>query len=78
MLAASRYCCRVTTNTISRSQFDRAEQRIREQGLEGRIQLLFTDYRDLTGTYDKLVSIEMIEAVGHHYLETFFGIAAAF
>jgi len=70
--AASRYGCRVTTTTISRAQFDWAEQRIREQGLEGRIQLLFTDYRDLTGTYDKLVSIEMIEAVGHHYLETFF------
>jgi len=70
--AASRYGCRVTTTTISRAQFDWAAQRIREQGLDGRIRLLLTDYRDLEGAYDKLASIEMIEAVGHHYLETFF------
>jgi cyclopropane-fatty-acyl-phospholipid synthase len=70
--AASRYGCRVTTTTISRAQFDWTAQRIREQGLDDRIRLLLTDYRDLDGTYDKLVSIEMIEAVGHHYLETFF------
>ncbi len=70
--AASRYGCRVTTTTISQAQFDWAAQRIREQGLDGRIRLLLKDYRDLDGTYDKLASIEMIEAVGHHYLETFF------
>ncbi len=70
--AASRYGCRVTTTTISRAQFDWAAQRIRERGLEGRIRLLLTDYRDLSGEYDKLASVEMIEAVGHHYLETFF------
>ena len=70
--AAANYGCRVTTTTISRAQFHLAEQRIRERGLEGRIRLLLEDYRDLSGTYDKLVSIEMIEAVGHHYLETFF------
>jgi cyclopropane-fatty-acyl-phospholipid synthase len=70
--AASRYGCRVTTTTISRSQFAGAERRIREGGLEGQVRLLLEDYRDLTGSFDKLVSIEMIEAVGHHYLETFF------
>ena len=70
--AASRYGCRVTTTTISRAQFDWAAQRIRERGLEDRIRLLLTDYRDLSGEYDKLASVEMIEAVGHHYLETFF------
>lgn len=70
--AASRYGCRVTTTTISRSQFDWAERRIREGGLEGQVRLWLKDYRDLTGSFDKLVSIEMIEAVGHHYLETFF------
>ena len=72
LYAASRYGCRVTTTTISPAQYEWAKERIREQGLEGRIRLLFTDYRDLSGTYDKLASIEMIEAVGHHYLETFF------
>jgi cyclopropane-fatty-acyl-phospholipid synthase len=70
--AATRYGCRVTTTTLSRAQFDWADQRIREMGLEERIRLLLTDYRDLSGTYDKIASIEMIEAVGHHYLETFF------
>jgi cyclopropane-fatty-acyl-phospholipid synthase len=70
--AASRYGCRVTTTTISPAQFDWAERRIREGGLEGKVRLLLEDYRDLTGSFDKLVSIEMIEAVGHHYLETFF------
>lgn len=72
LYAASRFGCRVTTTTISRAQYDWAKQRIREQGLEERISLLFTDYRDLTGAYDKLASIEMIEAVGHDYLDTFF------
>jgi cyclopropane-fatty-acyl-phospholipid synthase len=70
--AAATYGCRVTTTTISPAQFEWAKRRIRERGLEGRVRLLLEDYRDLTGTYDRLVSIEMIEAVGHHYLETFF------
>lgn len=64
--------CRVTTTTISRAQHDRARERIREAGLQDRIELLLRDYRDLEGRYDKLVSIEMIEAVGHQYFETFF------
>jgi cyclopropane-fatty-acyl-phospholipid synthase len=70
--AASRYGCRVTTTTISPAQYAWAAERIRECGLEGRVRLLKEDYRDLQGSFDKLVSIEMIEAVGHHFLETFF------
>lgn len=70
--AAKTYGCHVSTTTISREQFEYAKQRIREEGLEDSITLLFKDYRDLEGQYDKLVSIEMIEAVGPHYLDTFF------
>lgn len=64
--------CRVTTTTISREQFELAKQRVAEAGLADRIEVLFSDYRDLAGTYDKLVSIEMIEAVGHAHLPAFF------
>ncbi len=71
--AAGRYGCRVDSATISRRQFEYAERRVREAGLSGRVRLLLSDYRDLAGTYDKLVSIEMIEAVGHQYLPKFFG-----
>jgi cyclopropane-fatty-acyl-phospholipid synthase len=70
--AAEQYGCRVTTTTISREQHDYAQQKIAARGLSDRITLLFKDYRDLTGHYDKLVSIEMIEAVGAKYLETYF------
>ena len=70
--AARDYGCRVTTTTISREQHALAAERIRAAGLEDRITLLLQDYRDLEGTYDKLVSIEMIEAVGHEFYETFF------
>jgi cyclopropane-fatty-acyl-phospholipid synthase len=69
--AARHYGCRVTTTTISRAQFELAQERVRVAGLADRIELLLTDYRDLTGRYDKLVSIEMVEAVGHQYLETY-------
>jgi cyclopropane-fatty-acyl-phospholipid synthase len=69
--AAGRYGCRVTTTTISRAQHDLALERIRSAGVGDRVQVLFKDYRDLKGRFDKLVSIEMIEAVGHHYLNTF-------
>jgi len=62
--AASRHACRVTTTTISREQLEYAQARIRALGLADRVQVLFEDYRDLEGRYDKLVSIEMIEAVG--------------
>jgi cyclopropane-fatty-acyl-phospholipid synthase len=74
--AAGRYGCRVTTTTISRAQHDLARQRIAETSLTDRVNLLLTDYRHLTGFYDKLVSIEMIEAVGFEYLDTFFGVCS--
>ncbi len=69
--AASEYGCHVTTTTISRQQYEYARDRIAAAGLQDRITLLQSDYRDLEGQYDKLVSIEMIEAVGHEYLETY-------
>jgi len=70
--AASRYGCRVTTTTISREQYDLTSERVREAGLEGLVTVLLSDYRDLEGTYSKLVSIEMIEAVGWQYFDTYF------
>ena len=72
MYAARHYGCRVTTTTISREQHDYAAERVREAGLEDRVTVLLEDYRDLRGRYDKLVSIEMIEAVGWQYFPTFF------
>ncbi len=69
--AATNYGCRVTTTTISREQHDYAKAKIERLGLGNRITLLFQDYRDLTGQYDKLVSVEMIEAVGADFLETY-------
>lgn len=70
--AASRYGCRVTTTTLSRQQYDMARQRIETAGLSHRVELLLSDYRDLTGQYDKLVSVEMVEAVGAAHLHTYF------
>ncbi|NMP26418.1 class I SAM-dependent methyltransferase [Rahnella sp. SAP-1] len=70
--AAREYGCQVTTTTISREQFEFASQRIAQAGLSDRVTVLFEDYRVLNGQYDKLVSIEMIEAVGKRYLPTFF------
>lgn len=70
--AAREYGCRVTTTTISREQNELARRRVVEAGLSDRVRILNRDYRDLTGQYDKLVSIEMIEAVGHQYFDTFF------
>ncbi|MHC4875580.1 MAG: class I SAM-dependent methyltransferase [Planctomycetota bacterium] len=70
--AAQQYGCRVTTTTISREQYDFARRRVAEAGLEHRITLLLDDYRDLTGQYDKLASVEMIEAVGFKYFDSFF------
>jgi cyclopropane-fatty-acyl-phospholipid synthase len=69
--AAQHYGCRVTTTTISRAQFDYAHEQVARLGLSDRITLLLEDYRDLKGQYDKLVSIEMIEAVGARYLDTY-------
>ena len=70
--AASKYGCRVTTTTLSRAQHELAQQRIQAAGLQDRIELLLCDYRKLNGHYDKLVSVEMIEAVGHEYLPVYF------
>lgn len=70
--AAAQYGCRVTTTTISRQQYEYARGEIERAGLAGRITLLLKDYRELEGEFDKLVSIEMIEAVGYQYHDTFF------
>jgi cyclopropane-fatty-acyl-phospholipid synthase len=72
MHAATHYGCHVTTTTISQQQHDFASKAIADAGLQDKITLLFQDYRDLEGSFDKLVSIEMIEAVGHEYHDTFF------
>ncbi len=75
--AAEHYGCRVTTTTISPAQYALAAERVRARGLEDRITLLQSDYRDLTGEYDHIVSIEMIEAVGASHLPTFLGHCSA-
>ena len=74
--AASHYGCRVTTTTISPAQFTLAQERIQTAGLADRIEVLLEDYRHLQGSYDKLVSIEMIEAVGFEYLDDFFRVCS--
>ncbi len=63
--------CRVTTTTISRQQHELAVERVRRAGMEHRISVLLKDYRELQGRFDKVVSVEMIEAVGADYLETY-------
>ena len=70
--AASRYGCHVTTTTISDAQFEYASKRVVDAGLDDLVDVRNDDYRDLTGTFDKLVSIEMIEAVGWRQFDTFF------
>ncbi|MBD8527506.1 SAM-dependent methyltransferase [Pseudomarimonas arenosa] len=75
--AAGRYGCHVTSTTISAEQHALAKQRVEAAGLQDRVTLLQDDYRDLTGRYDHLVSIEMIEAIGHQYLNTYFEKVAA-
>jgi cyclopropane-fatty-acyl-phospholipid synthase len=77
LYAASRYGCHVTTTTISEEQYALARERVRAAALQDRITIIKRDYRDLRGRYDKLVSIEMIEAVGHQYFDTFFGKCSA-
>lgn len=70
--AAKRFGCKVTTTTISREQLDYCRKQVREAGVEDRVTVLGSDYRDLDGSYDKLVSIEMIEAVGWEWFDTYF------
>lgn len=74
--AARNYGCQVTTTTISQQQHDLAAARITACGLNHQITLLQQDYRDLTGLFDRLVSIEMIEAVGHRHLPTYFRVCS--
>ncbi|MBK6598458.1 MAG: class I SAM-dependent methyltransferase [Proteobacteria bacterium] len=75
--AAENYGCRVTTTTISQQQYDYARELVASRGLADRVTVLLQDYRDLTGRFDKLVSIEMIEAVGARYLDTYLRKCAA-
>jgi cyclopropane-fatty-acyl-phospholipid synthase len=75
--AARNYGCRVTTTTISAEQHALATHRVQEAGFGDRVSVLQSDYRDLTGSFDKLVSIEMIEAVGHQYYQAFFAKCAS-
>ena len=70
--AAQRTGCRVTTTTLSQQQYDHAEKLIAENNLGDQIKLLKRDYRELDGQYDKLVSVEMLEAVGHQFYGQFF------
>lgn len=70
--AAQNYGCRVTTTTISKQQYLKACERVKELGLEDKVTVLEKDYRVLEGEYDKLVSIEMIEAVGHEFYKEYF------
>jgi cyclopropane-fatty-acyl-phospholipid synthase len=77
MHAASQYGCRVTTTTISRQQYELAVQRVAEAGLNNRVSVILKDYRDLPQLeqrFDKLVSIEMIEAVGYPFFKMFFAV----
>jgi cyclopropane-fatty-acyl-phospholipid synthase len=74
--AAKTFGCHVTTTTISDNQYEYALDIISREGLDDRIDVLKMDYRDLSGRFDKLVSIEMIEAVGHEFMETFFSICS--
>jgi cyclopropane-fatty-acyl-phospholipid synthase len=74
--AAATRGCRVTTTTISHEQHDVAVRRVRSAGLQDRVTVLLDDYRELTGRYDKLVSIEMIEAVGWKDFDTFFRVCS--
>jgi len=71
--AAKNYGCQVTALTISQAQFDEATRRVEAEGLSGRVEIRLQDYRKVDGQFDKIASIEMLEAVGDRYLETYFG-----
>ena len=70
--AATLTGCKVTTVTISQEQFNETQLRIEREGLQDLVTVKLQDYRDVEGQFDKLVSIEMIEAIGHQYLDTYF------
>ena len=69
---ANHFGCQVTTTTLSQAQYEYAKKNIAVQGLQDRVSILLQDYRQLTGQYDKIVSVEMIEAVGHDFLPIYF------
>ncbi|SDE12870.1 MULTISPECIES: SAM-dependent methyltransferase [Pedobacter] len=69
---AKKYGCKVTSVTISKEQQKLAMERVHAEKLEDKVSVIIQDYRKITGTFDKIVSIEMLEAVGHQYLETYF------
>jgi cyclopropane-fatty-acyl-phospholipid synthase len=69
---AKNYGCKVTTITISKEQQKLAQERVTAAGLSDQIEIIIKDYRNIEGQFDKIVSIEMLEAVGHNYLETYF------
>ena len=73
-MAARDYGCRVTAITLSREQQDYARKRLQEAGLSDRVDVRLQDYRDVTGTYDRIASIEMLEAVGEEYWSTYFDV----
>ena len=77
LYAAQHYGCKVTTTTISHEQYQHAKARVRDAGLEDRVTVLFDDYRELNGQFSKLVSIEMIEAVGHEHYDQYFSTCSA-
>ncbi|MDA0810917.1 MAG: cyclopropane-fatty-acyl-phospholipid synthase [Verrucomicrobia bacterium] len=68
--AVQHFGCRVTAVTISQAQFNEATRRVKDAGLEDKIEIRLQDYRDITGQFDKIASIEMLEAVGHNYHKT--------
>ena len=70
--AAGQYNCEVTAITISRQQFEFARARVEQEGLKDRVDVRFQDYRKVTGKFDRIISIEMIEAVGHRYFTSYF------
>lgn len=74
--AAGRFGSRVTTVTVSREQYELARQRVADAGLEDLVEVRFQDYREVPGTFDKLVSIEMIEAVGHQFFDQYFRVCS--
>lgn len=74
--AAQTHGCRVTTVTISQQQYDLARRRVADAGLAGRVDVQLCDFRDIRGQFDKIVSIEMIEALGHRYQATFTDVVA--
>jgi cyclopropane-fatty-acyl-phospholipid synthase len=76
LYAASRYGCRVTSVTVSQEQYELARRRIADAGLSDRVEVRLQDYREVPGTFDKLISIEMIEAVGHRFFDQYFRVCS--